>query len=519
MKKIILVFILLFLCFGAFAKDFKFVNITSDWYFITDPENKGDSSKYYNNNIDKWINMPCNTNWETVIGPYDGCAWYKRFENFSDEDIKNFKYIYLSFGAVDEEATVYVNGKKIGEHTVKSTSLPPSTLWNMPFYIDIKSGIKKGQNNITVKVFDEGNAGGIYLPVKILFTNKDMVTNKSVVELNPDFEDNINQALKCINKGSFGYKKCPQPLSLLVFSDLHGDKFAFERLISFYNYYGEYFDDAIGTGDQVSASARDTMNYWFEAKDSENILFCIGNHDALRDHKKWDWSDMLSKKETYDIYYKNNIKNWNVKYKEGEPYFYKDYEDKKIRLIVIDPMLNETELKEEFIWFKDLLDNALKEDLSVVIANHFPSVSGEIEKIKSNWTFTDTNLCGDIKGYPNYKYFNIYQDEVDNFINNGGKFVCWFGGHTHRDGIFYDKKYPKQLNIVIDSANRNSAMEWDDLIRVNNLRSMDLANAMVIDTSADLIKIIRVGANRDRCLRSRSFLCINYKTLEIIYEE
>lgn len=517
MKKILLLVIILLFSLSVFAKDYKSETINTDWYFITDPANKGESEKYFNDNTEKWLNMPCNTNWETVIGDYDGFAWYKRFENFSKKQYENYKYVYLSFGAVDEEATVYVNGKKIGEHTAKSTGLNAATLWNMAFNINIKSGLKDGKNNITIKVHDQSHAGGIYLPVKIIYSNKDLDLKKDIIDLNPYFEDIINQALKTKYVGSKKTKD-PKPFSLLHFSDIHGDKLELERLVSFYEYYKDYFNDIICSGDIIPGSSKDSMEFWDQVEGIKNVMFCIGNHDALNDNKTWNWANMLNKQETYDLYFKDRIKNWNVQYKEGEPYYYKDYKENKVRLIVLDVMLKDEETKEQCVWFKGLLDSAKKEDLSVIVVNHFPSVSNELELMKSNWTYLDGGIFGDRGGYVCYKDHRIFQEAVDEFMNNDGKFVCWIGGHSHRDALCYDKDFPNQLNIIVDASSRMQSMEYDDFKRIDNQTSMDLANAMVVDTGSNLIKIIRIGANRDRYLRDRSFLCINYKTKEIIVD-
>lgn len=146
--------------------------IKTPWKFSTDPEsNINPLAEDYD--ISKWTDMPCNTNWETVIGDYDGDAWYKRSENFTEEEAAK-KHIFLVFGAVDESATVYVNGKLVIEHTTDRFKLPGTELWNKPFCADVKPFLKPGENQICVKVHDERNAGGIWEPVKFLSTDQEL---------------------------------------------------------------------------------------------------------------------------------------------------------------------------------------------------------------------------------------------------------------------------------------------------------------------------------------------------------
>jgi hypothetical protein len=72
--------------------------------------------------------------------------WYKR--NFT-VDTKKGQRTVLHFGAVDWQATVYVNGKEIGSHVGGYTA----------FSFDITDVVKRGTNNIVVKVYDPTDQG------------------------------------------------------------------------------------------------------------------------------------------------------------------------------------------------------------------------------------------------------------------------------------------------------------------------------------------------------------------------
>lgn len=75
----------------------------------------------------------------------------------------------ILFEGVDEQAWVYLNGKLIGEHTVKSEGVDVGILWNEPFIVragteNINTG---GKNLLIVKTHASKGAHGIWKPVKI----------------------------------------------------------------------------------------------------------------------------------------------------------------------------------------------------------------------------------------------------------------------------------------------------------------------------------------------------------------
>ncbi|UAY55757.1 glycoside hydrolase family 2 protein [Arachidicoccus terrestris] len=73
--------------------------------------------------------------------------WYRRAFVMENKDPK--EKTLLHFGAVDFEATVYINGKEVGRHSGGYTS----------FSFDITSLIKQGNNEIVVRVWDPTDQG------------------------------------------------------------------------------------------------------------------------------------------------------------------------------------------------------------------------------------------------------------------------------------------------------------------------------------------------------------------------
>ena len=337
----------------------------------------------------------------------------------------------------------------------------------------------------------------------------------TMAELNPNFEGRIAQALKP-NNTSYNYGAQPKPLSLFFFSDVHSDGLEFARYVEFYDTYRKYFDDALCAGDLVMDSKTSDFSYWSKTPGHEKVLIAVGNHDTLRDQGNWGpgtWDNQLTMGETYDYYMKPFIKNWNVTYEEGKTYYYKDYDAKRIRLIVTDCMLRpaidaaaeEGQLK----WFKERLAEAKEKDLSVLVCTHYP-VRNSVG-VKCN--FHEVGRVGDDIKAPE---LDRYQAAVDEFMKDGGKFVCWIGGHCHRDLVIVNPAYPKQLDIIVGATHRRSCEQYSDVTRIEGTVSQDLADAVIVDTTTETVKLIRVGVNIDSHGVPRNGMTFNYVSGEII---
>ncbi|MBP5093366.1 MAG: metallophosphatase family protein [Abditibacteriota bacterium] len=343
--------------------------------------------------------------------------------------------------------------------------------------------------------------------------------DKTIAELNPNFEDYIIQAMKPRNTGHDAFRRETQPLALLHFSDVHGDWSQLDRLMRFYDTYEKYFDDALCTGDVVSASHASGFGPWGEIKGSERVMIAIGNHDVLRDHKDWKvqgiWDDLLTMTESYYAYLAPSIEHWNVNYEKGRTFYYKDYEAKRVRLLVMDCMPSvEREpgaVRLQAKWLRERLGEAKEKNLAVVIAYHYPPTN--ITRFESNFTCIDRCDTAWTKETP------MYQQIVDEFQKAGGEFVCWIGGHTHYDCIAYNRNYPKQLCICVAGTNREQSEAWDDSMRVDGTRSQDSANAFIVDTSNKLIKLIKIGNNSDNYQRPKNRITIKYDTRTLITQD
>jgi len=173
------------------------VAMSSEWLFVPDRENKGVNDKWFENQFyyDKAkrekgfggggastgldadgtarVRTGTGAGWESQGFPgYTGYGWY--FQNFTIDDyIKNASHYYLYFGGVDEEATIYINGKLVYEHTASALGAAPASLWNTPFACDIKDYVNPdGINTVAVEVYNSAGMGGIWRPVTLFGSDK-----------------------------------------------------------------------------------------------------------------------------------------------------------------------------------------------------------------------------------------------------------------------------------------------------------------------------------------------------------
>ena len=89
--------------------------------------------------------------------------------------------MYLYFGAVDEDAWIYLNGELAYEHTCASTGLTPNQIYGRPFAFDARAYLKRGQlNTLAVRVHNSAGMGGIWRPVYVVASDREL--NGALIE-------------------------------------------------------------------------------------------------------------------------------------------------------------------------------------------------------------------------------------------------------------------------------------------------------------------------------------------------
>jgi len=141
------------------------------WRLKWDVEEVGEAERWHDPDVDvsAWLTVRTDAAWEKqAVGEkwkaehgadYDGLAWYRT--SFTvDPKLKGEK-LALIFGAVDETATVWLNGKLAGRHVFKR----PED-WYMPFTIGVAGSVRfDGPNTLVVLVEDRAGLGGVWKPV------------------------------------------------------------------------------------------------------------------------------------------------------------------------------------------------------------------------------------------------------------------------------------------------------------------------------------------------------------------
>lgn len=370
----------------------------------------------------------------------------------------------------------------------------------------------KKRETFTVSLFIQGMQYMKYFLITILifFTVSVAFCEKSMAELNPEFESRIANAEKV-------YVQETPCFSLFLFSDVHSDAVEYDRMMSFYTHYQKYFDDALCLGDIIENFTYDS-NFFVRDLRTKKVLFTMGNHDVFNG----SWEKTVSMGQCYNRYYAPVINSWNAVYTPGKTYFYKDYSAKKIRLIVLDSMLKNEEMENQLKWFEETLSEANSKNLSVIAGTHFPMLT-DGKQIECCFSVQDRQI-GATKKIPendNYEKNGFmpakaedFQKAVQHFTNAGGYFVCWLGGHIHYDSVEYDKKY-NQLSINIDASGRYMCSVISPADRTDGTKNQDLADAFIVDTDNKLIKLIRIGCDSDRFMAHRDIMCIRYTDFKV----
>ncbi len=162
-----------------------FRELDNSWRFAPDLENKGLAERWFEPDYPDlaWATLRSDTGtgWEQN---YKNLAlgWYRQTFNVTEEMMRR-PTLWLLFGAVDEEAEVFINGKLAFEHTTKSTGLHVTKLWEQPFVFDARPFVKAGANTLAVRVTNSAAMAGIWRPVWFILQNAKPDPKKTLEEI------------------------------------------------------------------------------------------------------------------------------------------------------------------------------------------------------------------------------------------------------------------------------------------------------------------------------------------------
>ena len=129
------------------------------WRFKTDPDDKGDSEKWFSAAHKDWTAIRTDSDWVSQGHEYHGVAWYEL--EFEYNGIDNADVAIL-FNAVDGLAWIYLDGALVGTQLESA-----GKMWNLPYSISIGK-LAHGAHRITLKVKKDNFAAGIWKPVSIV---------------------------------------------------------------------------------------------------------------------------------------------------------------------------------------------------------------------------------------------------------------------------------------------------------------------------------------------------------------
>lgn len=166
-------------------------------YFMNaKPKSKSDLIEY---DFDASDSIKVPSDWNTQkenLYFYEGTVWYKKSFDYNKSENTNRVFVY--FEAVNYEADVYFNGKKLGKHIGGFT----------PFNFEVTDLLKEEGNFVVVKVdnkrkkegvptlnTDWWNYGGITRDVKLVEVSTNFIENYTV-QLNPEDKNEIKGFVK-----------------------------------------------------------------------------------------------------------------------------------------------------------------------------------------------------------------------------------------------------------------------------------------------------------------------------------
>ena len=157
----------------------RITKLPEAWRFKPDPDDVGVNQDWFKRGTDIKAWSPIRTDidkgWESqgFAEAQIGHGWYRTALPLDKADLAaNHKYLF--FEAVDEEALIYFNGRRIGEHTHASTGLPISRLWRKPFSVALTGIQLAGRNDLAVRVSNSTGMGGVWKPVHLVVSAQEL---------------------------------------------------------------------------------------------------------------------------------------------------------------------------------------------------------------------------------------------------------------------------------------------------------------------------------------------------------
>ena len=373
-------------------------------------------------------------------------------------------------------------------------------------------------------------------------------TIDTVISRNPYEIDAIYSASDYNRLSKEAYKKAwgNKKFTLAITSDTHGDTNAMSNFADLVNNV-DAIDGALNVGDveRQNPSAGNMTKYVpLFNKVTKPFMHVLGNHDVRCMPNPSASGNYSVEQATADYIGRTSMSS---KY-TARGYGYHDFEDYKVRLIVLNEYdypddkdsagnwvyYNSMQYfsKSQLDWFVNVLNNT-PSDFAVIISRHSsePTIYDETI-VKQHYDAKDVAARYD--GSIGYMSDTVIADIVDAWINKsaltkqytytaGGtvdvvadfsnrtnsKFVTYIVGHRHRLGVGSLQKYPNQRVIAVDtsSSDPDYPVTENSLIpRNRNGKSQDCFFVLSYDNANNVINLVVVGANKTKFLEDVAYI-------------
>lgn len=310
----------------------------------------------------------------------------------------------------------------------------------------------------------------------------------------------------------------------------------------------------IATGDICNNNYAEDISNFTQAVAGANkpVLIAIGNHDVGNSKTK---SICGTDAQVYTKFISPYIDDWDLATEnEGTPhpsgkcYYFKDFADEKIRLIVLYEYESDFELdpndssklkyqrgyrafrQAQIDW---LIDSLMKtpDDYGVMIAKHQQENQRGYSENPFNsvltygggdqFTYVDKDIIAEIvdafinktsltKDYAQTgEVVTTLSVDVDFSNKESTEFICYLSGHNHCDGISFLKDFSNQLELNIGCDNTHYTHS-SDMLQQKDTLSEDLINVYSIDRNNKCICVVRIGADMSCMAQHRVCERISY---------
>lgn len=318
-----------------------------------------------------------------------------------------------------------------------------------------------------------------------------------IITLNKEQEPFVIQstATKAIGIGA-----SLKPLTFIHFSDWHNVPALWVRICDYMNRYKDYIQFALHTGDYCAGWQGEYTDAYLLKETINPILNCVGNHDTYTKDMKEN-----TQESAYKLLFKHTD-DWNVTFGESanSMYYYKDFQESEIRLIVLDCYYD---IDNQKTWLEARLNEAKDLNYAVITAMHEVSKT-IIDKIQC--TFQTLDNYESAGGNQSAGKFDAI---IKAFKDNGGVHIVNLCGHEHDDMIGYTSN--GVLNLVVECATTWNG--WTGGNRIKGTKTYDCFNVFSVEKDTGVFKVVRIGDNSDHYLRAKNVLSYDYINKKVLY--